>query len=187
MNPDKKQVAVVTGAGSGIGPIRQIGYVVRDLDAGVQQWLEHTGIGPWTCFRNVTLTGRYRGQETAVQIHVALGYQGDMQIELIQVLSDTSSPYQDDNGKRLVGIHHIAWFTRDLESDVARAQERGLKVCFKGENAATRVAYMEGSSEPGTLLEFIEVTDEMAAMFQQGIEQARTWDGRNPVHNIDMG
>jgi len=169
-----------------LGTVRQIGYLVPDLDAAVGHWLEHMGIGPWTCYRNVTLRGQYRGEPTLVRMHVALAYQGDMQMELIQVLTDTPSPYRDDSGRPLQGIHHIAWLSDDFEADVARARKRGLSVCFRGGNGAMEVAYLACPDQPGTLLELIEGTADMKGMMEQGIAEARRWDGSDPVRNIDF-
>ena len=42
------------------GPIRQIAWVVHDLEASVANWLRVSGVGPWTCFRNVAMTGVLR-------------------------------------------------------------------------------------------------------------------------------
>lgn len=30
------------------GPIDQIGYLVDNLDASIQRWIAHMGVGPWT-------------------------------------------------------------------------------------------------------------------------------------------
>lgn len=68
----------------GLGDIRQLGYVVADLDASIAAWSNQLGVGPWTVIRNVTLNCTYRGQPSEPLIDVALSYRGAMQIELIQ-------------------------------------------------------------------------------------------------------
>ena len=30
-----------------LGPIRQLGYVVDDIEAGMKYWSETMGVGPW--------------------------------------------------------------------------------------------------------------------------------------------
>ena len=40
------------------GPIRQIAWVVGNLEESLANWLRVSEVGPWTCFRNVALTGR---------------------------------------------------------------------------------------------------------------------------------
>lgn len=170
-----------------LGPIKQIAYVVADLDASIQQWIALTGVGPWTVFRNTTMYGDCRGVSTVVKLHVGLSYQDGMQIELIQVISKTPSPYQDDAGQPLVGMHHIAWHSKDLDGDVERAQSRGLKTAFAASNGVVRVAYMESEQSPSVLLEFIEAAPAVLDGFTAGVKASEEWDGRsNPIQIYDF-
>lgn len=161
------------------GAIDQIGHVVEDLDAAVAARLA-LGIGPWTVFRNTTLHGRYRGVPTAVTIDVALGYQGAVQIELIQVLTNTPSPYA---GMR--GPHHLAWIVDDLDAAVAEALGCGLMPVFEAANDAVRVAYLEHPDDRESYYELIEGVG-MRAMMDAGIAAAAAWRGRDPVIEIDL-
>jgi hypothetical protein len=43
------------------GPIRQIGYVVTDLDQAMAGWLE-LGVGPWFVLRGLPVRADYRGE-----------------------------------------------------------------------------------------------------------------------------
>lgn len=167
------------------GPIDQIGYLVDDLDASIQRWITHMGVGPWTVFRNVSLDGRYRGQAGVVTMDVGLSYQGEVQIELIKITNGTPSPYRDAAGKPILGIHHVAWVVDDLDAAIAHATANGLKVAFEASNPATRVAYMEADDEPGLLFEFIQ-GDGTRAVITAGVAATRNWDGGNPVHIIDL-
>jgi hypothetical protein len=169
------------------GPIRQIAWVVADLEASVANWRRVSGVGPWTCFRNVAMQGRWRGEAATVRMHVALGYQGDMEIELIQPCGEGPSPYRSAAGAPLIGMHHVAWFCADVAADVARARARGLEPCFEAANAVTRVAYLEDPREAGLLLEFIEMNAVMRAGFEARLSAARAWDGGDAVQVIDLG
>jgi len=167
------------------GTVDQIGYLVENLDASVQSWINGFGVGPWTVFRNVTLEGWYCGQPTSVTIDVALSYQGDIQIELIQATNAAPSPYRNDAGAAILGVHHIAWVVDDLDAAVARAEAGGMTVAFRAGNPATQVAYMMVPGQPGILFEFIH-GEGMRAMIDAGIAAARVWDGRDPVQVIDF-
>jgi methylmalonyl-CoA/ethylmalonyl-CoA epimerase len=172
---------------SSFGPIRQIAWVVRDLEESVANWLRLSGVGPWTCFRNVAMTGVYRGQAVKVRMHVALGYQDGMEIELIEDLRSGPSPYCTPAGAPLIGMHHVAWFSDDVAADVARGRARGMSVSFEAANAVTRVAYLEDPGEPKLLLEFIEMNAVMRAGFDARLAAARAWQGGDPVQVIDLG
>ena len=166
------------------GPITQVGYLVDDLQAGVRQWIDR-GVGPWTCFHNVVLQGEYRGQKTEIEIDVALSYLGEQQIELIKLRAAPTSPYQDDQGQPILGIHHLAWLVDDLDATVSRGLESGLEVVFRAQSPGLRVAYLQPPGESGVLFELLE-SDSQRDMIAQGIAAARNWDGSNPVHIIDF-
>lgn len=171
----------------GFGPIRQIAWLVEDLDTAIRHWIGYAGVGPWTVYRNTTLSGHCRGVETKVKMNVGLSYQDEVQIELIQVSSRTPSPYQDAAGRTLVGMHHIAWLSRDIDGDVAKARQRGLVPAFEASNGVVRVAYLESAAEPGLLLELIEAAPVVLEGFADGIKAAREWDGKSqPVTVIDF-
>ena len=167
------------------GPITQIGMVVEDLGASVQRWIGTMGVGPWTVFRNVTMNGCYRGQDTIVKMDVGLAYQGDTQIELIHVTNGAVSPYLGEDGEPLAGLHHLAWVTPDLNAAVAKAEADGLSLVFRAENPGTRVAYLQAPGENGLLFEFIE-SEATAQLIRDGIAATRNWDGTNPIHVIDF-
>jgi methylmalonyl-CoA/ethylmalonyl-CoA epimerase len=170
------------------GPIRQLAYVVDDLDAGIDRWVSLHGVGPWTVFRNTTMRGSYRGAPTEVRMHVGLSYRGELQIELIQPLSRTPSPYQHADGQPRSGMHHIAWHSADLDRDVAHAVQRGLAPVFEAGNGIVRVAYFEAPAEPGPLYELIEAVPAVLEGFADGSRLSADWDGRVAVAaEIDLG
>ncbi|HEY1491498.1 MAG TPA: VOC family protein [Steroidobacteraceae bacterium] len=169
------------------GPIRQIAWVVKNLEESVANWLRVSGLGPWTVFRNVAMAGTLDGQAARVRMHVALGYQGDMEIELIEDLGAGASPYRSPAGEPLVGMHHVAWFSDDVAADVARGTSRGMEVKFAAANEVTRVAYLSDPHEPKLLFEFIEMNAVMRAGFAARLEASRTWQGENPLQVIDLG
>jgi len=165
------------------GAIVQNGYVVDDLDDAVDHWIRTTGIGPWTVFRNVTLDGEYRGEATTVTMDVAMGYSGELQVELMQITSSTPSPYADDDGSPLLGPHHVAWISDDLDGSIAAAERNGLSVLFLAGNEMTRVAYLESADQPGLIVEYIE-GGMMRELIAAGVAAARHWDGTHPVREL---
>ncbi len=169
------------------GPIRQIAWVVKDLEESVANWMRVSGLGPWTMFRNVAMAGTLDGQAARVRMHVALGYQGDMEIELIEDLGAGASPYRTAAGEPLVGMHHVAWFSDDVAADVSRGTARGMQVRFAAANEVTRVAYLSDPREPKLLFEFIEMNAAMRAGFDARLAASRAWRGDNPIQVIDLG
>ena len=79
------------------GPLRQMGYVVLDVEAAMKHWVEVCGVGPWFYAERLPLTAFTYAGKRYDDIHVSIGLanSGDMQIELIQQRSDHPSMYRD--------------------------------------------------------------------------------------------
>src|SRR5437879_7089425 len=67
------------------GAVCQNGYIVRDIRAAMDHWVNVMGVGPWYYIDRVeTDYFRHRGQDSAIEMSVGLGNCGDDQIEVIQ-------------------------------------------------------------------------------------------------------
>lgn len=173
--------------GTLFGPIRQVAWLVRDLDGSMARWMDQAGVGPWTCFENVTLDGEMNGKATRVLMDVGLSYRDGVQIELIRVRSAEPCPYLDASGKPLTGMHHIAYLSDDVDADVARAEARGMRAFFRAGNAATKVAYLEAPGEEGLIVELIEARPAILQGFETGQAACDAWDGTPHIERIDLG
>ena len=79
-------------------PIRQIGFVVRDLDAAIGHWTRSIGVGPFVAFRALPFASdyRYRGDPAEPPVvSIAIAMSGPLQVELIQQHNDARSGYLD--------------------------------------------------------------------------------------------
>ena len=160
-----------------LDPIVQIGYLVSNVDEAVAAWHQQSGIGPWKVYRGIEMQGTCRGAAATVVIDVAMGYSGDMQLELIEAKSAAPSPYhREDDGAPILGLHHVARLTDDLDAEIARADERGQRLVFTGGAGPSQVAYLESQTMPGVVVEYIS-NPHMRAMLVAGAAEARNWDG----------
>lgn len=76
-----------------MGPIRQNGYVVHDLDRAMHHWTTALGIGPFYYIETVDLDWfSHRGQPQSPHLSIALANSGPLQIELICQRDDTPRP-----------------------------------------------------------------------------------------------
>ena len=171
-----------------LGTIRQLGYVVENLDRAVEAWSSGLGVGPWTVIRNIPLHSSYRGTSSQPLIDIALGYRGEMQIELIKQNNDAPSPYRSFIEREQYGLHHTAFVSEQIHDDVRLLQQAGLSlVCDINMPTGGRYVYFQ-SPVPGeqTFIELLEATAAMRQMFEQGIAAAAGWDGRSPPTVIDF-
>ncbi|MCG8668394.1 MAG: VOC family protein [Pseudomonadales bacterium] len=170
------------------GPIRQLGYVVENIEASVEAWMDHQGVGPWMIIKNVPLACTYKGEKTQPMIDIALAYQGDMQIELIQQTNDQPSPYLYYFENNLLGLHHTAYLCDDVDSAVSTAESHGHNViCDIRMPDGGRYVYTQVEALGEHIyIEFLSATDRMKGMFSEGIKAANSWNGDKNVTVIDM-
>jgi hypothetical protein len=165
------------------GNIAQIGYVVRDIDAAMDNWAKH-GVGPWFYVDRVqTDYFRYRGADSDMQMSVALANSGDVQLELIQPRNDAPSMYKDflDSGRE--GAQHIAYWSNDFQALLDRALAEGYTIGQEGSIGGEqgRFAYLDTEVEQGTVIEISDISGPKGLFFQYIRDVAATWDGSDPI------
>lgn len=64
------------------GPIRQIGFVVNNLQTALQSW-DRAGRRPWYVVSGQRLTTLYRGEPCEVTLTIALANSGEIQLEVL--------------------------------------------------------------------------------------------------------
>lgn len=172
----------------GFGPVRQLGYLVPDLDAAVDAWMRTLGVGPWTKLVNIVLPATWRGAPTTVGMEIALAYRGDVQIELIRQRDDAPSPYRSWIRAGRFGLHHVAHLSEAIDADVERAAAAGLEVAFDIRMpAGGRYVYLQSPAlGDDVFVELLEATPVMRDMFARGIAAAAAWDGTPEVAVIDL-
>jgi catechol 2,3-dioxygenase-like lactoylglutathione lyase family enzyme len=170
------------------GEIRQVAYVVPDIEAAMEYWARGLGVGPWYYNPRVPIENyTYRGQRYEPHNSVALANAGGLQIELLQPRNDVPSMYRDFVRAGLRGVQHVAYWTEQFDADLARAEGAGFKVCMGGEVGANgRFVYFEEPSVgpgayPGTVVELSEVAGPKGRLFRLIREAAVDWDGGEPV------
>jgi hypothetical protein len=166
-----------------LGNIAQIGYVVRDIDAAMDNWVKH-GVGPWFYVDRVqTDYFRYRGADSDMQMSVALANSGDVQLELIQPRNDAPSMYKDflDSGRE--GAQHLAYWSNDFQALLDRALAAGYTIGQEGSIGGEqgRFAYLDTEVEQGTVIEISDISGPKGQFFQYIRDVAATWDGSDPI------
>lgn len=171
-------------------PITQIGIVVRDIDAAMRHWTELTGIGPFVVFRNLALDEdyRYRGQPAKPPVvHLALGYSGPLQFELIEQVNDAPSGFLDYLADGQEGMQHVSpQFASAQDYDAAHATltGNGLQPVHEGRMAGTpfRLAYFARPEGGWPHYEISEVRNPALMPAFERIEALNAaWDGSTPA------
>jgi hypothetical protein len=172
------------------GQVRQLGFVVRDLEAAMKHWVETMRVGPFFHFdRGPMLDYRYRGEPHDIWMSAAFAQCGPMQIELIQPRDDTPSMWRDFLRDGHEGLQHIAFWedASTFDAKLAEAQRAGFTVCMSAStiDATGRIVYFEQQGHPGTAIELSCLTPAKKKVFDGVAEAAVGWDGRDPIRRMD--
>lgn len=173
------------------GPARQVGYVVRDIEQAMHEWVR-LGVGPWFYKAEVVSTEfRYYGQPSALpQLSIALANTGDLQIELIQQRDTAPTLYLDTLARNGEGAQHLAYWTHDhFDAWCAALVERGYVEGHAGRMGAQRgrFAYFVNPALPSAMIEISESTGGKGEYFEQIRRAAQGWDGTEPIRRVGAG
>jgi catechol 2,3-dioxygenase-like lactoylglutathione lyase family enzyme len=165
------------------GEIRQLGYVVPDIEAAMDYWSKTLGVGPWFYNPKVPIKNyTYKGESHEPHNSVALANSGFVQVELIQTRNDVPSMYRDFLQAGRTGLQHVAYWTTNYDADLERLLKQGFKPVMKGEVGVNgRFIYFDTEYHPGTVIELSEVAGPKGKMFDLIRASSEGWDGSNPV------
>ncbi len=168
------------------GEIRQLGYVVNDIEEAMDYWSRTLGVGPWYYNPKVPITDyKYDGQHYEPHNSVALANSGFVQVELIQVRNDVPSMYRDflQAGRR--GLQHVAYWTESYDVDLERLLKQGFKPKMSGQvGDRGRFIYFDTEYHPGTVIELSEVAGPKGKLFDLIRNSSVDWDGQHPVRDF---
>lgn len=163
------------------GPIRQIGFVVSDLDEAISGWIA-LGVGPWHVLRGQHQRASYRGQPCEVTLNIALANSGDLQVELITQANDADSIYTEFLASSGGGFHQLGYWTEDFDATTAHITDAGWPLVWSGgETDGVRYAYFEPPGSPAAIIEVMELNAATAGLAQLVEAAATAWDGADPI------
>lgn len=161
-----------------LGPARQNGYVIPDLDAAIEGWLG-LGVGPWIVYRHIPLDDfNYRGSPSAPDISIALANSGPLQIELIDQHDSSPSLYRDFLDENPAGgLQHLGYWVDDYDETHRQCVERGWSIGHEGSIIGGRFAYFDTEFHGGTIMEIAAMDAERRAGFARIEQMAEEWNG----------
>jgi len=165
------------------GKIAQIGYVVRDIDASMDQWVRR-GVGPWFYVDRVqTDYFLYRGAESELEVSVALANSGDIQLEPIQQRNDAPSAFKEFLDAGHEGARHVAYWTDDFQRLYDKALSLGYTVTQEGSIGGEhgRFAYLDTEHDHGTAIEISDSSGPKGPFYSDIRDAAASWDGTDPT------
>ena len=169
----------------------QWGIVVRDIDEGIRMWSELLGVGPFMHIAHIAPYEHdaiYHGTPSDVRITVAFCYFGETQIELVQQLNDSPSPYVDFLAKGTAGIQHIGFWTERYDESYAGLVARGYQPVYRARMRGVEretVYFQDSGNAFGPMLELSLSTPRKTALFGAMADRVKKWDGGNIVERYE--
>ncbi|MGD9600787.1 MAG: VOC family protein [Gammaproteobacteria bacterium] len=162
--------------------VRQLAYVVRDLDAALKYWVDVLKVGPFFVFEHCPLLDqKYLGKPSNVDVTLALGNSGALQIELIYQHNDEPSVYKEFLDAGRVGVHHFGLMPEDYAATCAEYGRRGHVAAFECTVGGAPLTYFDTVSTIGHYTELWDNSSVFKDLFLMVENAAMGWDGKNPV------
>lgn len=173
---------VTPGPLKALGEVIQIAFYPSDFDAALKYWIETVGVGPFFVLNNVRLDEmKYKGEPTESVFTMAIGYWGDIQIELIRPENDAPSLYVGEYAVR-DRMHHVCVFVDDIGEARRACAAAGAEVIVEGKVGEDgEVIYVDPGQGPGFVIEYLQPMSGTEGLFQMMKDAARDWDGTDPI------
>jgi len=168
-----------------LGEIIQIAYLPSNFDATLKYWTQTVGVGPFFLLENVQLGEmKYRGAPSDAVFSIAIGYWGDIQIELIRAENDAPSIYTGEYAVK-DQMHHVCIFVDSIAEARAACKAVGAEILVEGKVGDTgEVIYVDAGGGPGHVIELLQPMEGSEGLFQMMKDAARDWDGRDPLRVV---
>jgi hypothetical protein len=161
----------------------QLCWVVADLETAILHWVKTAGAGPFFTFQDVHFEDSYyRGQPMDISPHrAAIGYFGDMQIELVSPIGDAPGIWREIVPAGKSGFHHTGLYCQDYDAQVAAYLEAGAEMAFEGLMMGARTCYIDTTRELGFMTEVVTVNPIAEQVFGTMRQASEGWNGSDPI------
>ncbi len=159
-------------------------YVVKDLDEACRRLHRLYGIGPFLGGGSGELAQHvYRGRPAPpIGIRGVFAQSGDLNIELVQLLTTAPSAFHDMFPAGAEGFHHVAMFCDDYVARRDAFVAEGFEVASEFTvSFGARICYVDARAALGHMIELYPESAIIRGMYQQTREAARRWDGKELI------
>jgi methylmalonyl-CoA/ethylmalonyl-CoA epimerase len=151
----------------------QIGFIVPDIHKAMAFFKEKLGVPEFLYVEKPELQDEtYLGKPAPLRLHIAFGWCGDTEIELLQPVSGVStySKFLDHNPQG--GMHHYGIEVPDYAQAVKDMQAKGFSLVQSGRHNETKFGYFDTTAVIGAFTELVYLQPEEKA-FKQTLKQKK--------------
>ncbi|GGC40538.1 hypothetical protein GCM10011371_29920 [Novosphingobium marinum] len=165
--------------------VRQLGYVVGDLELAATRWIERFGAGPFHVLPDMRFDGwSYMGRPQEMTLDIAFGQAGPLMVELIVPRGEWPSVYGSEPPARdEIRAHHHGILCADI--DGAAPQLGAEMVTSARLSESTELRYFDCRHDLGLFVELITDSGESRAFFDLSEAARKEWDGHTaPIRDM---
>ena len=172
-----------------LGTVMQLGFVVPDHVRAAEHWAR-LGVGPFYLLEHIRFSEcQYEGRPLQIDMSVAVGQWGPVQVELIVQHDARPSIYSQFDGSRRGGLQHLGVMTQSVATSLAELALHGIEPVQSGATAnGIKFAYVNTDrlpgAHPGGMIELIEHGPAIDGFFAMVRAAAEKWDGREPLRRL---
>jgi hypothetical protein len=165
-------------------PIEHVGYVVDDIEAGVDWAVSTFGAGPFFVVSHLPFdVCTFNGEPAQYDHSSAFGQWGPIKLELTVVHSATPPLLADLLGSNAPRIGHIGMLVDDLDAESAALEQAGLPVFHTGSAGPVSARWHDGRALLGHHVELLRRGPEIEGFYELIRSSSIGWDGSDPVRS----
>ena len=159
-------------------------YVVRNLELACAQMHRAYGLGPFVGGGVAQLDDHiYRGKPAEpIRLRGVFVQSGDLNIELIELVSTTPSAFHDMYASGRQGLHHVAMFCADYAAERDAFVAAGYPVASEfSVSFGAQICYIDARDTLGHMIELYPENAIIRNMYQQARDAAQNWDRKELI------
>jgi catechol 2,3-dioxygenase-like lactoylglutathione lyase family enzyme len=146
--------------------IHHVGYVVEDLQAGIDRFVRDFDAGPFSVMEHIPFDEvTFDGGDAVYDHSSAFGRWGPIIVELTQVHDAQPAGLRAALTRPGGGVGHVAWLAEDLAAETARLQAAGLRPFHTGRSGPVSAVWFHGGELFGHPVEVLQWCDELRGFY----------------------
>jgi len=159
-------------------------YVVRNLEEGCERLHRLYGIGPFVGGTQAELGDHFhRGRPAPpIVLRGVFVQSGELNIELVELVSTTPSAFHDMYANGRQGLHHVAMFCADYAAERDAFVAAGYPVASEfSVSFGAQICYIDARDTLGHMIELYPENAIIRDMYRQARDAAQNWDGKELI------
>jgi len=138
--------------------VGQIALVVKDAEKVSKNIAKLFGFkeAPYEIIGDYKLANtRYKGEPTPAKAKATFYKMGDVDLEIIEPMGEPST-WNDFLKEKGGGIHHFAWYVKEIDEVTAYLESQGMKMVQEGNWDGGKYKYFDSVKQLGFMLELLQ-------------------------------